>query len=380
MLRFMITVGPAQMLFLIGALIQYQSDSGRSDTTDILLLAGHELSENGKRALSAMASAGWPWHEVLSFDPYVQAVRGQKHRRIRVRDLDQALRRYGEPDQIWFCMPHNVEEQTLMAMFPRAELHLFEDGLGTYFDLYSVPRLFRHPKRMVRYCSWAAMRNVQSLRRLPGLASARYPIRSLTRAHFFLLPHVDIPTHLRSVPYSVVQTESMREAVTSFRIGLNLDVGAGMDAGARRILLMGQYLCGSQADLWEPECRLYEDVVRQYDALGYEVWWKEHPRAKQPFGPRLQSLGCHVRAFNTHDSYPIELFVKEGLFDRSVAISSTSLITLKRLFGTEPRTIVDRLPFPLPDSFRYAREMMAGHIAGVEADFVGRREHKAAMA
>jgi hypothetical protein len=374
MLRFIISVGPAQTLFLVGALTQYRKDTGQTDTTDVLLLAGHELAGNGKRALSAMATAGWPWHEVLSFDPFLQSPHGQKHRRVRAGDLDRTLHSYGEPDQIWFCMPHNIEEQVLMAMFPRAELHLFEDGLGTYFDFYSIPRLLRHPKRVVRYCSWAAMRNVRSLRRLGGPLADRYPIRALTRAHLFLVPHVDIPTHLKNVPYSVVETESMREAVESLRTGLKLDTShVDMDPGVERVLLMGQYLCGSRPDLWEQECQLYEHVVWKYRTLGYEVWWKEHPRARQPFGPRLQDLKCDVHAFSTNDAYPIELFVREGMFHRSVAVSSTSLITLKRLFGVEPRTLIDCLPFPLPGSFRYARDMMGRHIAGIESDFEFRR-------
>lgn len=123
-----------------------------------------------------------------------------------------------------------------------------------------------------------------------------------------------------------------------------------------------------RSDLWKPECLLYEEVVRQYRASGYEVWWKEHPRARQPFGPRLQNLGCDVHAFSTNDALPIELFVREGMFDRSVAVSSTSLITLKRLYGVEPRTLIDRLPFPLPGSFHCARDMMSRHIAGIESD------------
>jgi hypothetical protein len=370
MLRFVISVGPAQTLFLIGALTQYRKDSGQEDTKDILLLAGHDLSNSGKQALSAMAAVGWPWHEVLSFDPYLQSVRGQKHRRIRAGDLDRTLHSYGEPDQIWFCMPHNVEEQVLMAMFPRAELHLFEDGLGTYFDLYSIPRLLRHPKRVVRCCSWAAMRNVRSLRRLCGPLATRYPVRSLTRAYLFLVPHVDIPTHLKNVPYSIVETESMREAVESLRTGLRLDTAClDTDPLAKRMLLMGQYLCGSRPDLWEQECRLYEEVVQKYHASGYEVWWKEHPRARRPFGPRLENLGGDVHVFSTNDAYPIELFVRQGMFDKSVAISSTSLITLKRLYGTEPRTLIDCLPFPLPGSFHYAHEMISRHIAGVASDF-----------
>ncbi len=370
MLRFVISVGPAQTLFLIGALTQYRKDSGHADTKDVLLLAGHDLSAGGKQALSAMATVGWPWHEVLSFDPYLQPPQGDKRRCVRAGALERTLRGYGTPDQIWFCMPHNIEEQMLMAMFPRAELHLFEDGLGTYFDLYSIPRLLRHPKRVARYCSWAALRNVRSLRRLCGPRAARYPIRPLTRAHLFLIPHVDLPTHLRNVPCSIVQTASMREAVEALRVGLRLDAaGVDMDPLGQRVLLMGQYLCGARTDLWEQEGRLYEEVARRYHGLGYEVWWKEHPRARQPFGPRLQGLGCHVRAFSTNDAYPIELFVREGMFAKSVAISSTSLITLQRLFGTEPRTLIDCLPFPLPGSFHYAHEMISRHIASVETDF-----------
>jgi hypothetical protein len=61
--------------------------------------------------------------------------------------------------------------------------------------------------------------------------------------------------------------------------------------------------------------------------------------------------------------------VKAGMFERSVAISSMSLITLKRLFGIEPRTIIDCLPFPLPVSFHYTYEMISRHIAGVQLDF-----------
>ena len=92
MLRFVISVGPAQTLFLVGALTQYKRDTGQADTTDVLLLAGHDLGAGGKRALSAMATAGWPWHEVLSFDSFLHPMEGQKHRRIRADELDRTVR------------------------------------------------------------------------------------------------------------------------------------------------------------------------------------------------------------------------------------------------------------------------------------------------
>ena len=369
MLRFVISVGPAQTLFLVGALTQYKKDTGRTDTTDVLLLAGHDLGNDGKRALSAMATAGWPWQEVLSFDPFLQPMNGQKHRRIRAEELDRTLHSFGVPDQIWFCMPHNIEEQVLMALFPHAELHLFEDGLGTYFDLYSIPRLLRHPRRVARYCSWAAIRHVRSA--APALRPAGQPLPRPP-------PDAGAPVPRAPRGYSLASEECpslhRRDEVHAGGGGLAAD---GLEIGHRShrggpvrqtCADHGTIPVRTRSDLWKPECLLYEEVVRQYRASGYEVWWKEHPRARQPFGPRLQNLGCDVHAFSTNDALPIELFVREGMFDRSVAVSSTSLITLKRLYGVEPRTLIDRLPFPLPGSFHCARDMMSRHIAGIESD------------
>ena len=359
MIRIFIAHGTAQLLFLAGALSQYHENFSDLQFEDILLLSRQNAPENMRKAMFLMAKAVWAWRDIIWIDHLIRPSSPSYHRDVRT-ELNRILKDYGKPNHLWFCMPYEPVAQICMSLFKDSQLHLFDDGLGTYIDINSIGKLLLHPKRLMRFVGTNILKNSVVLRRLFQETIYKYPIKPVTCSHLFLAPEITIPDHLQRSPISLVSTSAMRRIIELVKKELAISSLSAnhFPHNSKRVLIMGQYFSKLNPTWWEKELGIYNAVIKAYQDFGYDVWWKEHPKAIVPFREHLQRIGSRISVFESNDAYPIELFVSETMFQQTASVSSSSLFTLQKLYGIEPRTFVNLLPFDLPGTLAYANQII----------------------
>ena len=72
-------------------------------------------------------------------------------------------------------------------------------------------------------------------------------------------------------------------------------------------------------------------MVKRVLDLGYNVLWKEHPRAQRPFGNRLrQEFGGRLFTKKMNKLIPAEVFFTENKMAACISPHSTSLLLLSK--------------------------------------------------
>jgi hypothetical protein len=354
------------VLFLAASLAQYRRDFGDVEGTQILVLSGRNMTGSGREAMEKIARASWPWDRIEWIGDLVRRTDGGTWTMCG-ESLSSRLMAMGKPGQLWFCMPNNLEEECASRCFPNAELHLYEDGLGTYSERFTTSQLLRHPRRLLKWIFVSGLRRSSMLRRAWPNHSVVYPCRHLQRAYFLLVPELPVPVHLRHVSQSFVTREIFLQTIRAIEVSGNIGLRKEIDASDRmKLLLMGQNWSDGRPGGWEQEYRIYQSIALNCVGSGYEVWWKEHPKAVRLFGPILMKDIKDIRQFEDRGDYPIELLIGEGDFYGALSASSTSLLTLSKLYGVKPYTFAHHIPFRLTDTIATAHSMLVNVVPPVE--------------
>ena len=309
--------------------------------------------------MSTMAKYVWPWLDIIWIHQSVRVETDRKDRNTGRQAISELLSSYECPEQLWCCMPNNVEAQILMSIFPRASLHLYEDGLGTYIDLHTPIRLLKHPNRLIKRSQTLLLQKQNWLRKIFGHLANQYPVRPITCLHLFLASELNLPSHLRYVTLSNISANAMLETIGALREALSIDNSNLPKANAeKRVLITGQYYYDGISRAWQQEFEMHVHVIQFYQHRGYEVWWREHPKAQRPFSNEFSASGICVQTFDVNSCHPIELYIEKNMFQKHASVSSTTLYTLKKLYGIESRTYIDLIDFHIPGTFKYVKKLL----------------------
>lgn len=285
--------------------------------TDIIVLYGMPISIPALLRSETLAHAGdfYSWARIVDAVDITQS--------LTVTDTkpsDEARREFKERlgvktcDVIYTHSPHLLAEQSIMGMYPEARIILFDNGLQSHV----TKEIYLGPPDPLK----------------SGKISQNVLDRVVT-AYFSLFGDLPIPDHLCSIPCEEIPSDWLlnvaRGAVASVSLP-HPDLSSA--------LILGTSFYRSNLVTYEEEKRVYLSLIESLISCGEEsILYKEHPRAnREPLVGKSKSVQ-HIES-----PMPVELLPLNLNIHSSYSISSTALLTLKKLFGIPSYTIGRDLP------------------------------------
>ena len=363
-------VGSWQLISLAAAL----DAAGRGDDHVVLYetdVAGPEL----ETAMHAIAATVRPWLGIVdAFDLFKAVPRKPGQWR-----LDQCIRelraRIGleRIDELWLCWVSRPSEKLVLEAYPEARVMLYEDGLTSY-----MPQA-RPMRREPAPAPWLRMAPAPLRRWLDPHAPARrfrrhrsgidpVHLRRIDGAWMLLADSWPAPSPMQDVPRHPI--DQARLAAT-LRACQTIPSVAGFDAAPRTrptVLVLGQTLSRWGAISRDDELAIYAGVVALAVERGYDVWWKEHPRSREPFFDDLsaQAPANRLRRLELPYALPIELVAGRLGLVACIAGISAALFTLSRFCGVDGYTFADALEPHVSGQWAVQNRMVRGHVPAVQ--------------
>jgi hypothetical protein len=353
--RVAFALGSWQIVALAAALAEADAhDEGHAACEDHLVLYETvPVSEALKMAMREVGAAAWRWHSIVGAFERMASVR----RKIGQGEFDalkEGLRAHlGLPriDELWLCFLARAPEKLLMEAYPDASVQVYEDGLFSYLPqpptpLEADPRSLPWPARApAALRAWLdARRPVRRFRRHKHWLDPRHAAR-IAGTWMLLADLWPPPQVLAQVPRHAVAPERLREVLAACR-RLPAVASYALPALPRpAVLVLGQTLSRWGALSRADELAIYADAIALIVERGYDVWWKEHPRAQEPFFAELTAgaPAGRVREVDLPFALPVELVADRMGLAACVAGISTAIFYLPRLVGVPSFTFADAL-------------------------------------
>lgn len=264
--------------------------------------------------------------------------------------------------ELWLGSAGDWAEALLCAAFPRASIHVFEDGIGTYVkgafaqkfsEPMSADRFSSDLKKLfyrlgTYFSSGDGVKSALAAKKAMQSSSGR-----IADYHLFLARWL-VDAEVRSAHrVTVIDPEIMKGCLRDAAKILALDFVSPWSPGANPLILLGQCFHVSGLGSAEQECAIYAGIVNQCLDRGFTVYWKGHPRLGDEFFETLRrsaSRPDQLFPFPGPASVPLEISLynvpPDGLMVASAM--STSLFYMPRLLSIPSRQFADRFS-PLLD-------------------------------
>ena len=341
---------------------------GRACEDHLVLYETVAVSDALKAAMREVGAAVRPWRSIVDAFDLLASVR----RRIGQRELEALigrLRRHlglARIDELWLCWLTRPPEKLVAEAWPEARIHFFEDGLFSYLPQRPTP-VEPPPASLPWPSRWLA--------RLRDGFDARRPVRRFRRYRSWLDPRhagrVDAawmlladlwppPAELAAVPWHTVAPERLRATLAAC---CNLADVAGFHPEPLQrpaFLVLGQTLSRWGVLTRAEELAVYAGAIATAIERGYDVWWKEHPRAQESFFADLAAaapLG-RLRELALPFALPVELVAERLQLAGCTAGVSTAIFYLPRLYGIAAFTFADALAPFMKDRWALQNELV----------------------
>ncbi len=285
-------------------------------------------------------------------------------------DAAAAARAADAVGEVWLCRITRLNERLVLRAFPRARVQLYEDGVLSYLATREGRAPVADDRGVV-----AALRGPLE-RRWPALRLRRFrhgldPQDAARLAGFWSIlgGGFALPPALAGVPRHDVPVATLRAAVAACadRPAMRAFTPAPRERPA--VLVLGQALSRFHALPRAVEARVYADAVAQVLDRGYDVWWKEHPRAGQPFlddVARGHAAG-RVLPLELPFALPVELVAGRLHLAACVGGMTTALFYLPLLEGIAAHTFAPQLANALTGDWALQNAFIQQRVAPLSA-------------
>ncbi len=347
--RLSFVLGSWQIVALAAGLAQADAEaaspsgagSARVREDILVLYETGPVSEALMAAMRDIAGAVRPWHAVVEAWTTMASI--DRRMSQRAHDAAQSSLRAivgaDRVDEIWLCRATRAAERLVIDTWPDATVMLYEDGVLSYLSAPPAAADGLGPAGRLA----DAMERFRPARRLRRWKDG-YDPRQLPRiggAWMLLGDAFAPPPSLAGVPWHAVPAAVLRRVVDGCRALPAVAAFRPEPTERPAVLVLGQALSRFHAITRGEELRVYADAVGAVVARGYDVWWKEHPRAVEPFFDELaaRSPPGRVRELAVPFAWPVELVADRLGLAAAVGGITTALFYLPRLLGIPAYTV-----------------------------------------
>lgn len=222
---------------------------------------------------------------------------------------------FADADEIMMHTLWKAPETTFLKMCANASIILFDNGLESHAPRRSVPD--DTPEATVG---------------LRGRDRERITLACYSVGDY--LPPPAFVDGVRTLTPDAAAMKAHLEAVGA-RGPLRLLDETLPKAEGKAALLFGTSFFRTDRVTLEDEARVYAKAADAFGKDGLLVIMKEHPRAPQAI--------CYGNAFPIHTSLPVEFIPEIRPVAITASISSTALLTVRKLFGAPYRLLGDEI-------------------------------------
>ncbi len=377
--RVAFALGSWQVVALAAALAEADAHEGAAVACEdhLVLYETVPVSEALKTAMREVGAAARPWHRIVDAFELMASVR-RRIGQAAFHSLKERLRQHlglTRVDELWLCFLTRAPEKLAMEAWPEAAVQVYEDGLFSY--LPQPPTPFEPEPHSL---TWPA--------RLPALLrswlDARLPVRRFRRHKRWLDPrHAariagtwmllgDLwprPQVLAHVPRHAVAAERLRAVLGACRSLPAVAAYALPPLPRPAVLVLGQTLSRWGALSRTDELAIYAGAIGLVLERGYDVWWKEHPRAQEPFFAELVAgvPPGRMREVDLPFALPVELVAGSMGLAACVGGISTAIFYLPRLYGIPAYSFADALARVLDGRWALQNELVRSAAAPLAA-------------
>ena len=342
-----------------------RAPAGRVCEDHLVLYETVAVSGALSAAMHEVGVAVRPWRSIVDAFALLASVR----RKIGQREFDALRSRLrahlglDRIDELWLCWLTRAPEKLVLEAYPEARVHLFEDGLYSYLPQRPTPSA---PGPLTRWLD--ARRPVRRFRRHKSWLDPRHAAR-LDAAWMLLGDQWPAPAVFAGVPWHTVGADTLRAVLAACRSVPSV-AGFALDVTPRPgVLVLGQTLSRWQAMTRAEELAVYAGAIAIAVERGYDVWWKEHPRAQEPFFAELAASAPpgRLRELALPFALPVELVAGGMGLAGCVAGISTAIFYLPRLYGIPCFTFADALAPLLKERWALQNELVRRAAAPLSA-------------
>lgn len=352
MMRVCAALGTWQIVMLAAALRQADREGHGGGGRDVLLLYGGAALTPGLRELMPrIARAAWPWSSVAWADDLLdrrQVPSIAEFRRLLGSIRGRAGAEGGHIDQLWCSKLWDSPEKLLCDAFPEAAVMLFEDGLNDYIprpirswrSLYGFDRpgrLIRRPRRLAGALrDRIAGRHRMTATQVRCVVDATHADR-IARSYLSIADQVPLPPHLGRRPRSAICPDLLRRAVADSASAVVGDMPPVGDPD-RTVLVLGQCFWRWGGLDRDAEIRACRAAVSTLIDRGYDVLWKDHPRADPPLADPVGRgfPGGRFAPLDLPPACPVELALGRIGAAAIASASSSALFYAPKISGILP--------------------------------------------
>jgi len=340
--RLFVISGPAQLLFLGTALYKH-SRKALEENNDILILRGDNVSQKRKVITEEIANKILNWGRIIWLDNADY---------FKQKDKKEFLRKIIPEwiNEIWLCMPYAPVELNLQTIFYSAKVIFFDDGLGSCVRPISILDHVNKPSFIKKNLVFNLSKTMTWLRdsflmRSKGMLSLGIKKQYLLFSDFLKIKN----KKSKNIDMDWVDLNTI---VSQFNVKEEKPLLFSND---KTCLVIGQFFSNNDSISRELELKEYLRVCEKMIDEGYDVIWKEHPKNPNPFWNDLKSV-FNNKVHNLDDYYsfywPIEILINTINVNMCISCTSTSLITINRIFGIKIMSFSPRLASKLIGSDR----------------------------
>lgn len=352
MQRICLVTGPWHLVTLAASLeTERRRAPGGTLSMDHLVVWGGNGQKSLRTSILPIARALHPWASVTDVGPMLDVPSADHLGRLAGDLAERGLP--PQPDELWIpaFWPHTTK--VAAAVWGRADVVLFEEGLLTYslFRRFRLgPFLRSNARRVLRGgFGGAGLRHLRDTierfgrdrRNFLWEPGAPTSLLRRTKRDYRLLRSVfgtqpDFPDWIEAVD---IERDTVLEKLDAYRRALGWS-GTAEATGRGRVLFLPQNLSSGGWMDEDTEVGLYRDAVGRLVSSGREVLWKEHPRAVPPLFPRIAAaFPGRVSEVRVAAQMPVEAIAPDLRVDLCCGIYTMSLAYLPFLHGIDSACI-----------------------------------------
>lgn len=254
------------------------------------------------------------------------------------------LQEYGRIDEIWLDYLPGYGQRVFVEAYPTARLFIFEDGLSTYFDYTGEhPEIAKSRSWLRRWRpflrgQWQAEMRSHRLHgwRIPAYYSRRIAAVWVILGDILPLPEC-LQQNVRAIDISALKR--------LFDITLSyIDFHHQRRSSRPHVLLLPQVFARMGILSDQQEFHLYSEIVDEVIGMGWEVLWKDHPRADTAIGDELTFLHPdHFSRIAIPTAVPVDVVMAKENWDACLSAYSTSLFYAKYVHGIPVYTFMGKV-------------------------------------
>lgn len=355
-IRLCLCSGPWHLVSLRASILTREKKQGDNATTydTYLIIQGSDWQKQLREDLLKSAKASQHWREVINIDDALDITSADQ-----LSKLKHLLGSLGLPShvtELW--LPHFWPHIPRVAaeVWKTANIYLYEEGLSTYntfsvasYPQYLIGRLRKLARSLVRGEARAAqvlasLRSTFDRRNVIWSGGAvKEHIKRTRESYIFLDGCVPLSSnHPDSIDVFPIDRDILHDVLDPY--GNCADIfDITKREGKPKVLFLGQNLSRHSALSSEDELELFRTVVQSIINAGYQVIWKDHPRAVPPLCDKIKQIAPDDVCILPELQYcPIEAILPKLGISFCVGVWSTTLFYAKAIYGIESYTIASR--------------------------------------